>query len=141
MLRNFFALLTGLLIGSGLNMFVVQVNMLLLFPVPDNIDMSDPAEFNVYMSGLPATAFAVAMFAHLLQSFVGGWVTARLSGSYPFFLALLIGALSLIGGLNAMSLIDGPDWMIVELPLYLVVAGFAGWLEVKRRSRGAQKLT
>ncbi len=137
MLRNFFALLAGLLIGSALNMFIVQMNMLLFFPVPENIDMSDPAEFNIYMSSLPATAFVVAMFAHLLQSFVGGWVTARLSGRYPFGLALLIGTLSLIGGLNAMSLIDGPDWMIAELPLYLVVAGLAGWLEVKRRSRRA----
>lgn len=139
MLRNFFALLAGLLIGSGLNMIVVQINMLMLFPAPVELDLSDPAEFNIYMAGLPAAAFAVAMFAHLLQSFVGGFITARLSGRYPLGMALLIGALSLIGGLNAMALIDGPDWMIAELPLYLVVAAFAGWLEVRRRSQRARK--
>ncbi len=49
-------------------------------------------------------------------------------------LAMIIGVLSLIGGImNAMS-IPLPAWTYIEMPLYLVVAWFAGSLEVKRRA-------
>ena len=40
---------------------------------------------------------------------------------------------ALAGGLMNMMIIEGPDWMYIELPLYLVVAWLAGRLEVKRR--------
>jgi hypothetical protein len=30
------------------------------------------------------------------------------------------------GGIIAMFMIDGPDWLVIELPLYLVVAWAAG---------------
>jgi hypothetical protein len=33
-----------------------------------------------------------------------------------------------------MTIIEGPDWMMIELPLYLVAAWLAGRLEQKRRA-------
>ncbi len=44
-----------------------------------------------------------------------------------------MGVASLAGGLMNMMTIESPDWMYIELPLYLVVAWLAGRLEVKRR--------
>jgi len=41
---------------------------------------------------------------------------------------------SLAGGIMNMMSIDGPAWLMVELPLYLVVAWAAGTLEVRRRA-------
>jgi len=49
-------------------------------------------------------------------------------------LAMIVGVLSLAGGIMAMMTIEGPDWMIIELPLYLVVAWRAGRIELRRRS-------
>lgn len=46
---------------------------------------------------------------------------------------MIIGVLSVAGGVMVM-MIEGPAWMAIELPLYLVVALFAGRLEQKRRS-------
>ncbi len=37
-------------------------------------------------------------------------------------LAMIIGVLSLASGIMAMMMVEGPDWMIIELPHYLVVA-------------------
>jgi len=71
--------------------------------------------------------------AHLGQSFVGAWVAARLGASEPMLLAMTVGLASLAGGIMAMMSIDGPTWMIVEMPLYLVVAWLAGRMEVQRR--------
>lgn len=62
-------------------------------------------------------------------------MAARLGASRPMVLALIIGVLSPIGGIVNLMTIDGPAWMIVELPLYLVVALAAGTIEQRRRAR------
>ena len=134
MLRNILAVLSGLLAGGALNMALIQLNMHVLFPMPPGMDMNNPEEFSTFVATLPALAFVVVLFAHLGQSFFGGWVAARLGASRPILLAMIVGALSLAGGIYAMTLIKGPDWMMVELPLYLVTAWFAGRIEEKRRS-------
>ena len=131
MLRN---VLAGFVVGNTLNMTLIQLNMYVFFPMPDGMDMSDPEQFNTFLATLPTAAFLVVLVAHMGQSFVGGWLAARLGKSRPMLLAMIIGGLSLVGGLMAMRMIDGPDWMVVELPLYLVVAWLAGRLEQKRRS-------
>ena len=72
--------------------------------------------------------------AHLGQSFFGGLVAARLAASRPRVLALIIGVLSLVGGIANMMTIDGPAWMAIERPLYLAVAWAAGSIELRRRA-------
>jgi hypothetical protein len=132
MLRNVLAVVAGMIVGSALNMGLIQLNMRVLFPMPAGMDMNDAAQFNAFVAGLPTLAFLVVVLAHLGQSFVGGWVAARLGASHPMRLAMIIGLLSLAGGIMAMMMIRGPDWMLVELPLYLVVAWLAGRIEQKR---------
>lgn len=134
MLRNVIAALVGFLVGSALNMALIQLNMHVLFPMPEGMDMNDPEQFNAFVSTLPTAAFLVVILAHQAQSFVGAWVAARLSHSHPMRIAMLIGMLSLAGGIMAMMMIEGPEWMVVELPLYIAVAWVAGKIEVNRRS-------
>ena len=139
MVRNVLAVVVGFLVGSALNMALIQLNMRVFFPMLAGMDMNDPAAFNAFMKTLPASAFIVPMVAHLGQSFVGGWLAARLGASRPMLLAMIVGVLSLAGGIVAMTMIEGPGWMIVELPLYLVVAWFAGKLEQGRRAAAAAR--
>ena len=118
-------------------MGVIQLNMHVLFPMPAGMDMNDPEQFNAFIATLPTLAFLVVMVAHLGQSFVGGWVAARLGSSRPMLLAMIVGGLSLAGGIAAMMMFDGPGWMIVELPLYLVVAWLAGHLVQRGRAEAS----
>jgi len=134
MLRNSLAVIGGSLVGMAVNMGLIQLNMHVLFPMPAGMDMNDPEQFNAFVATLPTSAYFVVLLAHLGQSFVGGWVAARLGASRPMLLAMIVGVLSLAGGIMAMMMIDGPDWMMIELPLYLVVAWLAGRIEQKRRS-------
>ncbi len=139
MIRNFLAVVAGLSAGMVVNMAIVTLNSTLLFPMPEGTDFNDPVAFGAYVASLPVAALLVAMLAHLGQAFVGGWVAARLAASRPMVLALLIGGLSLLGGIaNAMQ-IPTPTWFYVEFPLYLVVAWLAGTIEVKRRARAVQQ--
>jgi MFS family permease len=134
MLRNIVAVVCGFAAGCALNMAIIQFNMHVLYPMPAGMDMNEAKQFNAFIATLPTAAFLVVMVAHLGQSFVGGALAARMGASRPMLLAMIVGLLSLAGGIMAMMMIDGPDWMAVELPLYLVVAWFAGRLEEKRRA-------
>ena len=52
----------------------------------------------------------------------------------PLNMAGVIGVLSLVGGVLNMMSIRGPNWMLIELPLYIAVAWGAGRLEEQRRA-------
>jgi MFS family permease len=137
MLRNVGAVLLGLIAGSCVNMALILLNSYVLFPMPEGMDMNDADQMNAYIATLPAVAFLVVIVAHLGQAFVGGWIAARLGKSRPMVLAMILGVLTLAGGvMNAMTLTT-PTWMYIELPLYLVVAWAAGTLEVRRRATAA----
>ena len=135
MMRNILAVFAGLVVGSFLNMGIIQLNTLVLFPAPEGMDMSDTEQLAAHIATLPAAAFVVVIAAHLTQAFAGGWVAARLAASQPRRLAMVVGALSLVGGVAAFFMFESPTWMLVELPLYLAVAWAAGTLEVARRAR------
>ena len=133
LIRNILAVIVGLIIGMAVNMSLVMLNAKVLFPMPEGATMDDPEQLNAWVATLPTAAFFVVLAAHLGQSFVGAWVAARLGASEPMLLAMTVGLASLAGGIMAMMSIDGPTWMIVEMPLYLVVAWLAGEKEVQRR--------
>jgi len=134
MLRNIGAVFVGLIAGMIVNMSLVMLNAYVLFPMPEGMDMNDTEAFTSYVVTLPTAAFVVVLFAHLGQSFVGAWVAARLGSSHALILAMIVGVLSLAGGIANMMQIPGPDWMYIELPLYLVVAWVAGRLAEKSRA-------
>ena len=77
------------------------------------------------------------LVAHLGQAFVGGWVAARLCGSNPVRLGMIVGIASLVGGVMNMMTIRGPAWLFIELPLYPVVALLAGQAVQASRERSA----
>lgn len=134
MLRNVAAVVLGIVAGMAVNMAIITLNSSVLFPMPEGLDMQDPEQFNAYLATLPAAAFVVTMAAHLGQSFVGALVAAKVGASHKMVLAMIIGVLSLLGGIMAMTMYEAPPWMMIELPLYLVVA----WLGGKLGSPGRQ---
>ena len=138
MARNIGAVIAGLIVGSIVNMALVLLNTLVLYPMPEGTDMYDPEQMNAYIATLPATAFLVVLVAHLGQSFVGGWVAARLGASHVMHLAMIVGVLTMLGGIYNLTQVDHPAWLYVEIPLYLVVAWFAGRIEQKRRAAKAK---
>ena len=133
-LQNILAFFGGLTAGSGVNMALIELNTRVLFPMPAGLDPNDLPQLQLYIDSLPLAGFLVVIAAHLGQAFVGAWVAARLAASRPMGLALIIGGLSLAGGVGAMMMIEGPAWMLIELPLYLVCAWLAGRLELARRA-------
>tara|TARA_R110002072_G_scaffold101524_5_gene223534 strand:- start:5636 stop:6046 length:411 start_codon:yes stop_codon:yes gene_type:complete len=135
MIRNILAVLLGIVAGMAANMALIYAS-LALYPLPEGLDPKDTEAYNGYLESLPATAFVIIMLAHVGQAFVGGWVAAKTGASRPMLLAMIIGVLSLAGGIAAMTIYHGPAWMKIELPLYLLVAWLAGTMVCKSRAKG-----
>lgn len=46
MLRNVGAVLAGLVVGVIVNMSLIMLNGMVLFPMPEGMDMNDPEQMN-----------------------------------------------------------------------------------------------
>ena len=138
-MRNFLAVVAGLVVGMAVNMGLVLLNAYVLYPMPEGTDFQDPEQINAYIATLPTAAFFVVLAAHLGQAYFGGWVAAR-SGTRPMQPALIVGATSALGGYwNLIQLTEAPSWMWIEMPLYFVLAWVAGRGVAKRRAKNATK--
>lgn len=135
MARNLLAVLIGVLAGMAFNMAVVQFNATVLYPMPEGLDMQDTEAFNAYLATLPSTAFLVTMVAHLGQAVIAAFIASRFCATMPLRLAMIVGFFSLLGGIAALQMFDGPGWMSVELPFYLALPWLIGLLEEKRRAK------
>ena len=134
MLRNIAAVIAGLVVGMIVNLALIQLNTV-FFPLPDGVDMADTAQMKNVIQDMPAAAWILVLAAHLGQAFVGGWVAARLGASRRMMLAMIVGVLSLAGGIANALMLSAPVWTWIEMPFYLVVAWLAGRMELARRAR------
>ncbi len=134
-LRNTLAVLVGLIVGGLVNWAFLLLNNM-VFPLPEGTDMNDPAQMKEVIASMPGAAWIGVFAAHLGQAFVGGWVAAKLGVSRPVLLAMIVGVLSLAGGILNAIMLETPSWTWIEMPLYLLVAWYAGRLVEKGREAG-----
>ena len=124
-MRNIGAVVAGLIVGMAFNMLVLQINTL-IFPLPPGVDMTDTEQMKVAIRQMSGAAWILVFVAHLGQAFVGAWVAARLGASHPLVLAMIVGVLSLAGGVANAVMLESPAWTWIEMPFYLVAAWLAG---------------
>ena len=89
MLRNFIAVIAGLIVGMIVNVSLVQLNTV-FFPLPEGVEMTDTAQMKEAIQAMPATGWILVIAAHLGQAFIGGWVAARLGASRWMMLAMIV---------------------------------------------------
>jgi len=126
-----------LVVGNLWNMGLVMLNAKLIAPLPEGVDMMDPAQaeaIQAWIQGLPVHAFLVVLVAHAGQAALGGGLAARLGASHPQVLAWIIGGLTLAGAAYNQVALNGPAWMWIDLPLIAAATWFVAQLEVKRRA-------
>ena len=137
-IRNIAAVVIGVVVGASINMGIGLLNVQ-IFPLPEGMSLmtiaDDPEALEAWISSLPQTAFILVLVAHLSHAFFGGYVAAFISKRNVMCVAMVVGSLTLVGGLLNMAELSAPLWLWIEMPLYLVVAWHAGKLELKRRKR------
>jgi hypothetical protein len=103
-----------------------------LYPMPEGVDFNNAEGMESYIATLPLMALLIVMIAHVGQAFVGGLVAACISKTSPMLVAMIVGSISLLGGIWNMMNMPMPAWMWVEAPLYLIAAYAAAKIKLGR---------
>lgn len=128
------AVFIGLVVGGAVNFGIGMLNVQ-IFPMPDGVTWADEEGVRTWIENLPQTAFILVLIAHLSQAFVGGFIAALIAKRNMMCVAIAVGILSMCGGIMNMMMIATPNWMYIELPLYLVAAWLAAKIVMKMRGR------
>ena len=124
-LRNILAVLLGIVVCLFLNGILLGVLMKLVgTPAgfdPDNVDTYGLLEGKYFLP---------PFLAHAVGSLVGGAIAAWIAARRRMSMALIVGALHLLGGIAAACMIPAPVWFVaVDLVVaYLPMAWFGGRL-------------
>ena len=125
--RNILAVIAGAVACLLVNGLLISVSASVI-ALPAGVDPNNLETMRAHMDAFEPKHFLFPFLAHALGSLVGGWVAATLAASHKLALALVVGALHLVGGVAAAFMIPAPVWFIVaDLTVaYLPMAWIGG---------------
>ena len=138
-LRNFIAVVVGLLVGGTVNMALVMVGPHLI-PPPPGVNMEDAKSLAAGAHLLEARHFLFPFLAHAGGTLVGALV-AHLIGAGPrSALSYGVGVVFLAGGVAAALMIPAPTWFIALdlLACYLPMSWLAARIGERLRPAAAK---
>ena len=137
--KNISAVVLGWLVGSSLNMGLIQTG-LYIFPI-SGIDPNDMDAFAEVMPTLEFEYFIFPFLAHALGTLVGAIMASMIAESKKMKFALYIGGLFLIGGIAVNYMLAGPTWFAVAdiVLAYIPMAWLGGKIGVKLALKKAQE--
>jgi len=125
--KQILAVIVGVIVG-GLTIYAIESINMVRFPWPEDLSMEDKEAFAEYVSSLPVDAFITVIIAHLVGSFIAGFVCSKITPNKKLLLGTICGVLFLAGGIMNLVMIPHPLWfMVADL---LVFVPFA-WLGAK----------
>ena len=126
MFRNILGVLAGLIVGSVVNMGIIQLNNV-LFPMADGLDMMNPDDMVQHVKALPASGFILVYVAHIGGALVGALVAAAISRTGKLWSAIVVGILFLCGGIYGVVQYPAPLWFeILDIISYIPAAFLGG---------------
>jgi hypothetical protein len=124
--RNVFAAIVGFVVGSVVNMGLVNVGTSVV-PLPDGADVSTMEGLRESMKLFTPANFIFPFLAHALGTLAGAFTAARLAASHPMKFAICIGVFFLLGGITMVVMCGGPGWFIAaDLLLAYIPMGYLG---------------
>lgn len=116
-IRNVLAVFLGWLVGSAVNMGLVQAGHA-VFPI-EGVDLEDLAALAKAMPTFSPSHFIFPFLGHALGTLAGAIIAGLMAGNNKMKLSLVVGFLFLLGGIAINYMLPGPVWFTV---LDLVVA-------------------
>lgn len=126
-LQNILAVVAGIVVGSGVNMGLLQVGMDII-PPPEGIDFMDPESIKANMHLFETKHFITPFLAHALGTLLGAFIAARIAATQKMTFAMVIGGFFLLGGIANVMMLPAPLWFnVVDLGLaYFPMAWLGG---------------
>lgn len=140
MLRNIFAVIVGVVLGSSVNMGIIAVGSSII-PPPEGADVTTTEGLKASMHLFGPEQFIMPFLAHAIGTLLGALAAGALAATHKMRVALGVSVFFLIGGIAAVFMLPSPMWFtIVDLAgAYLPMGYLAGKLTT--RQRGAMPMT
>ena len=125
-LKNILAVVAGLVAGGIINTLIIGVSGKII-PPPEGADVTTVEGLKASIHLFEPKHFLMPFLAHALNAFVGAFVTAKIAANRHLLLAMIIGIVSLLGGIAAVVMIPAPLWFnITDLTLAYLPMAFLG---------------
>lgn len=111
-LRNVLAVIAGLIIGSIVNMLLINISGHVITP-PENADVTSMEGLKSTMHLFGPEHFLFPFLAHAFGTFVGAFVAAKIAATNKIKFALAIGAFFFLGGAINAYLLPAPIWFLI----------------------------
>jgi hypothetical protein len=132
-LKNILVTVCGAFIGAFANMALVIAGGLIV-PPPAGVDLTTPEGLAAGMPLMQPVHFLFPFLAHAMGAFLGAMFVARFAASRHLQLALVIGALFFVGGLQMVMELPSPFWFnILDLGVAYFPMAFLGYYLGKRK--------
>lgn len=134
-IKNILAVITGLVIGSVVNMALIMISGSII-PPPDGADVTTTEGLKASMHLFEPKHFIFPFLAHALGTFVGAFVTAMIAANHKMKFAMAIGGFFLLGGISSVFMLPSPTWFTVLdlVAAYIPMAYLAGKLAMKKNN-------
>lgn len=131
-LRNVLAVLTGVVVGSVVNMALITISGNII-PLPEGIDPTKPESLKENLHLFETRHYVMPFLAHALGTLVGAFIAAKIAVSRNMTFAYAIGIWFLLGGILNIYMLNTPMLpSLVDVVLaYLPFAWLGGKLAIR----------
>ena len=132
--KNILAILTGIFIGSMVNMGIIMVSGSII-PPPDGADVTTMEGLKESMLLFEPKHFIFPFLAHALGTFVGAFFASLIATDRKMRFALGVGIFFLIGGIANTIMLPSPAMFTILdlLVAYIPMSYLAGKIIEKRK--------
>jgi hypothetical protein len=124
-LRSILAVITGIALGSIVNMLLVTLGHALIPPPGDTSTMEAMKESLLLFQ---AKDFIFPFVAHAGGTFVGAYIAARIATNKKKRAAMVIAVVFLLGGISMIVMLPSPLWFtILDLLGAYIPMAWIGW--------------
>ncbi|MCK6623004.1 MAG: hypothetical protein HUU32_18855 [Calditrichaceae bacterium] len=81
MMRSVLAVIAGV-VAAGIIIALVEMAGQQIYPLPEGVNPADPESVKAAMANIPTGGLLFVLLAWALGSFGGGWLAARIAGSF-----------------------------------------------------------
>jgi hypothetical protein len=134
-LRNVLAVIVGILVGSVVNMVLINLSSFII-PPPLGVDVTTEEGLKAGIHLFEPKHFIMPFLAHALGTLVGALLTVLIAANNKMRLALTVSMVFFIGGAMMVYMLPGPIWFAVVdlvfayIPMGLLAAKIATKKEV-----------
>lgn len=130
--RNVAFVLTGIIVGSLVNMGIIYLSIIII-PPPNHIDMMNIDQLKSSIHLFQPKHFIMPFLAHASGSFVGALISCWLYKTSQFKGAMIVGVWFLIGGIANVIMLSHPTWFIgIDLLLAYIPMSYLAFVLCKK---------